>query len=519
MLTVRELTAGYGGRRVLRGVSFAARAGESVALLGPNGSGKTTLLRVISGVLRPESGHLSLKGKPLEQLRPRSRARLAGSGAAARRSSVRPERAADGAFRTLSLSFLAGRVQRPGLCGRGRSLAATAALDLADRRVSELSGGELQRVLLARALAQQCPLLLLDELAAGLDLARMVELFDLLERCRTAGTCVLMAMHDCNLAALYATRLIGLKNGHVLFDGPASHVFTEEKLSALYDIPIRVFPHPQWGLPQALPGRAAGRGIMSLLPLISLLAALLPPPTLAVPPTLPQSERLSGVAAAADSAPRKNAPARPLSVTDDAGVTVTLDKPATRIIALYGAYNELLLALDARAVLVARTVADARLPALAELADLPVIGTHMRPNAELIVAQKPDLVLQLSGRKEAQLQSEALRTLGVNVLTFEMDSFEQMFDVLAKIGLLTGREQKAAALIKDWRARLAALKARYAGQKPVRVFYEVRYPNLLAAGKVSIVNEIIACAGGENVVGEEKKLVRFNEEALIQADP
>lgn len=72
MLTVRELTAGYGGRRVLRGVSFAARAGESVALLGPNGSGKTTLLRVISGVLRPESGHLSLKGKPLEQLRPRS---------------------------------------------------------------------------------------------------------------------------------------------------------------------------------------------------------------------------------------------------------------------------------------------------------------------------------------------------------------------------------------------------------------------------------------------------------------
>ncbi|WP_241160160.1 ABC transporter substrate-binding protein [Desulfovibrio sp. ZJ369] len=196
-----------------------------------------------------------------------------------------------------------------------------------------------------------------------------------------------------------------------------------------------------------------------------------------------------------------------------------LEKPATRIIALYGAYNELLLALGAGDLLVARTVADARLPQLAELADLSVIGTHMRPNAELIVGQKPDLVLQLSGRKEARLQTEALRKLGINVLTFEMNSFERMFDVLGKIALLTGREQQAAALIRGWRGRLAALRARHAGQRPVRVFYEVRYPNLLAAGKGSIVDEIIAYAGGANVVREEKKLVRINEEALIQADP
>ncbi len=258
MLTVRELTAGYDGRRVLRGVSFAARAGESVALLGPNGSGKTTLLRVISGVLRPESGHLALQGRPLEQLGPRSRARLA---------AVVPQRGEIPQGLSVRQMVLLGRYPYlswlGGYSGRDyaaaeEALAATAALDLAERRVSELSGGELQRVLLARALAQQSPLLLLDELAAGLDLARMVELFDLLERCRAAGTCVLMAMHDCNLAALYATRLIGLKNGRVLFDGPVPQIFTEERLSALYDLPIRVFPHPQWGLPQALPGRAAG---------------------------------------------------------------------------------------------------------------------------------------------------------------------------------------------------------------------------------------------------------------------
>lgn len=234
---------------------------------------------------------------------------------------------------------------------------------------------------------------------------------------------------------------------------------------------------------------------------------------------MPQSRYRDDIEATAESPRAKNSAAARLCVTDDVGVTVVLAKPATRIIALYGAYNELLLALDAGDLLVARTVADTRLPQLAELAHLPVIGTHMRPNAELIVAQKPDLVLQLSGRKEAQLQTEALRKLGVNVLTFEINSFERMFDVLRKIGLLTGREQKALALIRGWRDRLAALRARSAGQKPVRVFYEVRYPNLLAVGKNSIVTEIITYAGGENVIQEEKKLARINEEALIQADP
>lgn len=253
--------------------------------------------------------------------------------------------------------------------------------------------------------------------------------------------------------------------------------------SGFFRIRAGACPKRCWG---ALPGR--GATAPRILLLVLLLAGLNPAP----------------------------ARAAPIEVVDDTGVTLTLDKPATRIIALYGAYNELLLALDARGLLVARTVADAHLP---ELAGLPAIGTHMRPNAELIVAQKPDLVLQLAGRREALLQTEALRKLGINVLTFEMDSFDKMFDVLEKLGRLTGRGQKAAGLIRDWRARLATLRARHAGEKPVRVFYEVRYPNLLAAGQGSIVNEIIAVAGGENVVADDKKLVRFNEEALILADP
>ncbi|MDR2744032.1 MAG: ABC transporter substrate-binding protein, partial [Desulfovibrio sp.] len=150
---------------------------------------------------------------------------------------------------------------------------------------------------------------------------------------------------------------------------------------------------------------------------------------------------------------------------------------------------------------------------------LPVIGTHMRPNPELIVALRPDAVLQLAGRQEAQIQTEALRALGLNVLTFTMESFEDIFRVTEKLGLLLDRQAQADGRILDWKTRLAALRKSHCGRAPVRVFYEVRYPNLLAAGGRGIVQEIIAAAGGENVVRERKKLVRYSEEALIQAGP
>ncbi len=258
MLEARGLCAGYLGRPVLQDVSFTARRGECVALLGPNGSGKTTLLRCLSGVLRAHSGSIFLQGKPLAGLKPRQRAHLA---------AVVPQGGQFPLELTARQMVLLGRYPHLSWLGNyGRrdheavdaALAACEAEALAPRRLAELSGGELQRVLLARALAQESPLLLLDELAAGLDMARMVGLFDLLERRRAAGACVLMAVHDCNLAAVYATRLLGLKAGKLVFDGPVDAVFTEEKLSALYDIPVHVLPHPRWGLPQALLARACG---------------------------------------------------------------------------------------------------------------------------------------------------------------------------------------------------------------------------------------------------------------------
>ena len=258
LLAVTDLVAGYGRRPVLQGLTFCLRAGECAALLGPNGSGKTTLLRALSGVLAPWSGEVRLADRPLASLRPRERAR---------RVAVVPQRGPCPEDLTAREMVLLGRYAHLspwGWYGPGDhraadcALAATDTTGLAHRRLHELSGGELQRVLLARALAQESPLLLLDELAAGLDLARMTGLFDLLERRRAAGACVLMAVHDCNLAALYATRLLGLREGRLAFDGPVRQVFTEENLSALYQTPVTVLPHPRGGLPQALSARARG---------------------------------------------------------------------------------------------------------------------------------------------------------------------------------------------------------------------------------------------------------------------
>lgn len=258
VLRIAGVRVGYGGQNVLRDVGFTLRAGECAALLGPNGSGKTTLLRALSGVLAPQAGIIEILGRPLQELKPRERARMV---------AVVPQRGQLPQGLTARQMVLLGRFAhlswlgaygREDYAAADRALEETGAAPLAHRRLTELSGGELQRVLLARALAQESPLLLLDELAAGLDWARMVDLFDLLERRRAAGACVLMAVHDCNLAALYATRLMGLRDGNLVFDGPVTKVFTEENLGALYNIPICVLPHPRWRLPQALLASAKG---------------------------------------------------------------------------------------------------------------------------------------------------------------------------------------------------------------------------------------------------------------------
>ena len=266
MLVVVNLKAGYGSEDILRGITFSADTGETLAILGQNGSGKTTLLHCLGGLLKPRSGDIILAGQNFYRLSPKNRARLV---------ATLPQRpAAPEGLSVLQMTLL-GRYPWLGRSGwyanedyavAYEAMAKTSCLELSDREFTSLSGGEAQRAFLARALAQKTPLLLLDELAAGLDMVRTAQLFDLLDDQRANGCCVIAVMHDCNMAAIYATRMLGLKNGYVLFDGPVEQVFTEENLSELYGVQIKVFRHSALPVPQAFLAKLGVRHVVKRLP-------------------------------------------------------------------------------------------------------------------------------------------------------------------------------------------------------------------------------------------------------------
>ncbi|WP_421902371.1 ABC transporter substrate-binding protein [Maridesulfovibrio sp.] len=206
-----------------------------------------------------------------------------------------------------------------------------------------------------------------------------------------------------------------------------------------------------------------------------------------------------------------------VSINDDFGNEITLQAPAKRIVALYGSFNEILYAMDLGDRLVARTAAD-HYPE--KITALPSIGTHMRPNPELIVALKPDLVLQMAGRSQAATALEPLRERGIPCAMFKVASFEEMFSMIRRLGVLTGESGNADKLVESMNARLDAVLQKYVTSSVLpSVFFEIRYPNLLAAGQGSIVNDIIRHAGGINCVSNHKKIVRMGEEELMRLNP
>jgi iron complex transport system substrate-binding protein len=212
----------------------------------------------------------------------------------------------------------------------------------------------------------------------------------------------------------------------------------------------------------------------------------------------------------------KMAPAE-VRVTDDLGQVITLKGPAQRIISLYGAYSEILFAIGAGDRLVARTRADRFPPSIL---DKPSVGTHLRPNMELVLGLQPDLIINAVGRKHGHEVIRQIQQKGFTVAVFQPRNFPELFSVIDRLGILTGEEANAQALVNGQSSRLRQIDLRLAKSKDrPKVFFEVRYPNLLGAGQGSIVNDVILKAGGLNCLPNAKKLVRINIESLIDYNP
>ncbi|MEW6031373.1 MAG: ABC transporter ATP-binding protein [Bacillota bacterium] len=251
-MSLDRVDLAYGDHRVVSGVSLTVEAGEFVGLIGPNASGKSTLLKAVSRVLKPLGGRIELDGRDVWlDLTLRETARAV---------AVVPQDFPGGFPFTVEETVLMGRTpyvgrlrgEQPRDLARAReAMRATRTLDLAERPVSELAGGERQRVVLAKALAQEPRLLLLDEPTSHLDINHQVEILDLLLRLnRSQGITMVIVLHDLNLAAMYCDRLFLLRGGTLAAQGRAEEVLTTANLETVYGSRVLVGRHPVYGCPE-----------------------------------------------------------------------------------------------------------------------------------------------------------------------------------------------------------------------------------------------------------------------------
>jgi iron complex transport system ATP-binding protein len=240
LLELRDIVAGYADHKVLHGVSLAAGRGSVTAILGPNGVGKTTLLNVALGWIRPTSGRVALDGRELVSLSGSERGRQL---SLVPQSDHIPFDYSILEYVLLGRAPYIGQLQTP---GANDVQLAREALDrvglggMGERGVLETSAGERQLVLLARSLAQDPAVLLLDEPSAHLDLANKRRLVELLRREAERGCCIVLTAHEPEFAAAVADWVTLLRDGSVLASGPPDQVMTGELLTTTYGVPITV---------------------------------------------------------------------------------------------------------------------------------------------------------------------------------------------------------------------------------------------------------------------------------------
>ena len=243
-IEVRDVTVSLSRKKIVRDVSLKVRENEFVGLLGPNGSGKTTLLKSIYRVLKPENGVILVDGDDLKDMSYRE---------SARRMGVVSQ------FNNLSFDFTAMDMVLMGRSPHKRALARDTEEDyriaedalrrvdmlaFRDRSFLTLSGGEKQRIILARALAQQVEMLILDEPTNHLDIKYQIQIMDVV---KSLGVGVLAALHDLNLTLMYCTYVYVLKDGRIVAHGPTEEVITEQLIQDVYEVDCSVARNPRSG--------------------------------------------------------------------------------------------------------------------------------------------------------------------------------------------------------------------------------------------------------------------------------
>lgn len=254
MLKAKSLRVAYGNHLALRDISLSVSAGSILGVIGPNGAGKTTLIRALSGVAPLKTGSVFAQGSDLAGLSSVERAR---------RVAVVPQARSLPAYFTGWQLVLLGRTPHLNWLGHvshhdeecvHKALERASASELAKRRLGELSGGEQQRLLLARALAQEAPILLLDEPTTHLDLQYQIGLLDQVRSlARDSGLAVVVALHDLNLVARYADRVALLVDGELRALGAPDEVLHPDLLSKVYHLPLQVIRNTASGQPVILP--------------------------------------------------------------------------------------------------------------------------------------------------------------------------------------------------------------------------------------------------------------------------
>ncbi|WP_329387226.1 ABC transporter ATP-binding protein [Streptomyces sp. NBC_01351] len=259
-LTAENVTLGYDQRVIAENLSVEIPDNSFTVIVGPNACGKSTLLRALSRMLKPTAGRVLLDGQAIGSMPAKKVAKTLGL---LPQSSIAP----DGI--TVADLVSRGRYPHQGLLRQWspederivrESMASTGVAELADRAVDELSGGQRQRVWIAMALAQQTPLLLLDEPTTYLDIQHQIDVLDLCaELHEEQGRTLVAVLHDLNHAARYATHLIAMRDGKVVAEGAPADVVTAELVERVFGLRCQVISDPETGTPLVVPAARAAR--------------------------------------------------------------------------------------------------------------------------------------------------------------------------------------------------------------------------------------------------------------------